>query len=168
MEKDMQEKGGDMKIYELSYILLPSLAESEIPAKVSFLKDMITSAGGELISHEDPVLIDLSYSMTKVTPTSRTKVNTGHFGWIKFELSAGECEKIKQKLEEEAVIVRYLLIKTVRENTLLNGKMKFQKEEKEKKGEVSEEDSLVESGASAEKETSPEDIDKSIDDLVIA
>lgn len=163
MEKENKEKGGDMTVYELSYILLPSLAESEVPAKVSGLKDLVTSAGGAVISFEDPVLIDLAYSMTKVTPTSRTKVNSGHFGWIKFELSTEETEKIKSKLDTNAEVVRYLLVKTVKENTLLNGKMNLVREEKSRK-----EDEVSDVLPDEVKDVSPEEVDKSIDELVIA
>ncbi len=164
MEKQTEEKVDAMTVYELSYILLPSLAESEIPAKVGSLKDLITKAGGAVVSFEDPVLIDLAYSMTRVTPTSRTKVNSGYFGWVKFELSSDEVGKIKNKLDEMAEVVRYLIIKTVKENTLLNGKMNLVREERHKKEDVVDEVVPEEEV----KEISTEEVDKSIDDLVIA
>lgn len=167
MEKQKKEKVDNMNIYELSYILLPSLAESEISSSVDSLKRNISELDGAFVSSEDPVLIDLAYSMVKVTPTSRAKVDSGYFGWMKFELSVSEVEKIKIKLDETAEVVRYLLIKTVRENTLLNGKMKFHKEERKKDEELP----LIENGAvelpEEVKESSSEDLDKSIDDLVI-
>ncbi len=164
MEKVNKEKGDEMTVYEMSFILLPSLAESEVSSSVDSIKRTISELDGAVISFEDPILIDLAYSMTKVTPTSRTKVNSGHFGWIKFELGAEEVEKIKSKLDESAEVVRYLLIKTVRENTLLNGKMKFHKEERVKK----DEETLSESVPAEVEAVVTEDLDKSIDDLVIA
>lgn len=167
MEKQIEEKVGVMTVYELSYILLPSLAESEIPAKVGSLKDLITEAGGAVVSFEEPCLVDLAYQMTKVTPTSRTKVESGHFGWIKFELSSDEAEKLKIKLDNLAEVVRYLLIKTVKENTLLNGKMNLVREDKQRKEEVIESEEEVVEVDSVEKESTPEEVDKSIDELVV-
>ncbi len=163
MEKDNKEKGVDTTVYEMSYLLLPSLASEQVPAKATELKDMVTSAGGAVISFEEPILIDLAYPMLKVTLTSRQKVDSGYFGWIKFEIGSENVEIIKKNLDTNADVVRYLIVKTVRENTLLGGKMNIQKEERMKK----EEDALVEVSEEV-KDTSIEEMDKSIDDLVIA
>jgi ribosomal protein S6 len=163
MEKQIQEKVDMGTVYEVSYILLPSLAESEIPAKVGSMKDLITQAGGAVVSFEDPVLIDLAYPMTRVTPTSRVKVSSGYFGWVKFELSQEEVGKIKNKLDNDGEVVRYLIVKTVKENTLLNGKMNLAREDKKREEVVEEEEVVPEV---EEKETSTEEVDKSIDELV--
>ena len=162
MEKENKEKVDDVMVYEVSYLLLPSLAEEQVPAKAEALNSALTSVGGAVISFEEPILIDLAYPMVKVTHTSRQKVNSGYFGWIKFELPKDGMEKVKKILDENAEMVRYLIVKTVRENTLLNGKMIIQKEERAKRDEE-----MPEAGEET-KETSPEEMDKSIDDLVIA
>jgi len=125
-----QEKGSEMTVYEVSYLLLPSLAVEQVPAKADALKKVVTDAGGEVLSFETPVLIDLAYSMTKVVQTVRHKVNKGYFGWIKFETSKEGIEAVKKALDADNEILRHLIIKTVRENTLLLGKMKLAKEEK--------------------------------------
>ncbi len=163
MEKETKEKVSDATVYEASVILLPSLAESEVSSTVDSLKRIITELDGAVISFEDPVLIDLAYSMTKVTPTSRTKVDRGYFGWIKFELSSEQVGKLKSKLDENSDVVRYLLVKTVRENTLLGGKMKFHKEERSKK----DVETTPDSSSVDVLETTSEELDKSIDELVI-
>lgn len=174
MEKQIKEKvvnvGDSGIIYEISYLLLPSLADSQVPAKVASIKEMLTSAGGAMVSDEDPVLIDLAYPITKVIQTTRQKCNSGYFGWVKFEMSLENVtegmQNIKKSLDNNPDILRYIIIKTVRENTLLNGKMKFQNEEKDV--EVREESGEVVDVPEDLKETSPEDLDKSIDGLVIA
>lgn len=167
MEKQIQEKVDTGVVYEVSYILLPSLAESEIPTKVGSLKDSITEVGGAVVSFEEPILIDLAYPMTRVTPTTRVKVSSGYFGWIKFELSGEEIGKIKSKLDNDGEVVRYLLIKTVKENTLLNGKMNLVREDKQKREEAVEPEEEVVLAEVVEKEASTEEVDKSIDELVI-
>ena len=162
-----EEKGDKLTVYEVSYLLLPSLAETQVPGKATALKEMLTSLGGEIISDENPVLVDLAYPMTKVVATVRYKETHGYFGWIKFELNSSSTEAVKKAFDNNTEILRYIIIKTVRENTLLNGKMKLQKEEKSKR----EEEVLGEAteGVDIEKEVVvPEEIDKSIDDLVIS
>lgn len=166
MENIIIEKGDNATVYEVSYLLLPSLALEQVPGKAAALKDALTSLGGEIISLESPVLIDLSYSMTKVVQTTRHKVSKAYFGWMKFEMGSEEVEKVKKALDIDADVLRYLIVKTVRENTLLNGKMKLGREEKMK--EIKEGDE-VEGVIEPSKEENPqEDIDKSIDELVIA
>jgi ribosomal protein S6 len=100
--------------------------------------------------------------MLKVIQTVRHKCSQGYFGWVKFELPKDEIKEIKKFLDGNDDVLRYLIIKTVRENTLLNGKMIFKKEEIMKKDvEVSEEEVAGEPAT-------PEEIDKSIDELVIS
>ncbi len=158
-----KEKGDNVTVYEVSYILLPSLALEQVPTKASGLKAVLTGVGGAVISDEDPILIDLAYPMTKVVGVERHKATTGYFGWIKFELPKEGMEAVKKAFDGDAQIIRYLIVKTVKENTLLNGKMSIQKEERVRK-----EDELSEVSEEVAKESSPEEVDKSIDDLVIA
>lgn len=160
------EKGDTLTVYEVSYLLLPSLAQAQVPAKVTALKGLLTSAGGQVISDENPILIDLAYPMTKVVQTVRHKCTMGYFGWIKFEVTKEGIEAIKKSFDADNEILRYLIIRTVRENTLLSGKMKLKFEETKKEGEGYESETVV--APVAEKEATPEEIDKSIDDLIIA
>ena len=156
-------------IYEVSYLLLPNISPEQAMVKVGSLKDKIASLGGGIISDENPVLIDLAYSMTKVVQAVRHKVSTGYFSWVKFEIS-NENEKggvglVKKMLDTNDNVLRYLIIKTVRENTLLSGKMKLGNAEKIKPDQRQsfEEEEMIEPA----KEMILEDVDKSIDDLVI-
>lgn len=163
MQKDNNEKGDLATVYEVSYILLPSLATEQVPAKVETIVKMVETAGGELVSSENPVLIDLAYPMTKVVHTNRQKCDKGYFGWMKFEMDREGVKDVKKNLDNDEQILRYLIIKTVRENTLLNGKMQLRGESEEKKEKFQAKDIDV-----STPESTPEEIDKSIDDLVIA
>jgi ribosomal protein S6 len=166
--ENINTQGESTTIYEVSYLLLPSLAFEQVPTKVAALKEILTSAGGEMISDENPVLIDLAYPMTKVVGTTRHKVTSGYFGWIKFELpkGVGGIEAVKKALDGSDEIIRYLIVKTVRENTLLHGKMKLKIEEKTTARGVDEEN-IVPDEEVLEKDPTL-DMDKAIDDLVSA
>lgn len=164
-------EGNEVMVYETSYIFLPSLAFEQVSQSVSAIKEAVSGLGGEVISYEDPVLIDLAYPMTKNVGTIRHKVSTGYFGWIKFSISSEKVGEIKKLLDINDGVVRYLIIKTVRENTLLNGRMILRKDDKSKKEKEKEDVENVVApevvpAVSAEPST-PEEIDKSIDNLVI-
>ncbi len=162
-EEINKEKEGVETVYEVSYLLLPSLAHEQVPAKHSSLKEMIEKAGGAVIMDENPVLIDLAYPMTKVIQTTQHKYSNGYFGWIKFEMASDGISSVKKSLDAHLDILRYLIIKTVRENTLVEGKMRLQKEDNTRMDDEASEDIIP-----AEEISTPEVIDKSIDDLVIA
>lgn len=164
MEKEEKTNEGGMTVYEVSYLLLPSLAIEQVPGEVENIKNSIKSAGGEVVSGEEPILIDLAYTMTKVVQTNRCKCDNAYFGWMKFELTPEGIEEVKKALDSNDHVLRYLLIKTVKENTLVHGKMMLKKEES-KKDYLAEEDAVEES---VDDVSSEEEIDKSIDDLVIS
>ena len=171
MENNIKREGAATTetVYEVSFLLLPFLALEQVPREMEFIKESIISCGGAIISEESPVLIDLSYPMTKVVGTTRHKADSGYFGWIKFEMQKDTTtegiEELKKALDGALNILRYLIIKTVRENTLLHGKMMLRKEEKTRREEIPAEEVVAEKEVVPE--TSTEDLDKSIDDLVI-
>ncbi|MEY4602282.1 MAG: hypothetical protein RL292_223 [Candidatus Parcubacteria bacterium] len=152
-------KTDSSKIYELGYILVASIPEEKIALEVASLKDLLTTNGAEVVSSEDPILIDLAYSMTKVVAAQRQKYSRGYFGWVKFEGEPEALAAIKKVLDLSSTMLRYLIVKTVRENTLLNGKMVLRKEERE--------EVMAEEAIETEALDVPE-VDKVIDDLVIA
>ncbi len=163
--KKVAPKTDSSNIYELSYILLPNISDTQISEEVSSINTLVSKNGGEMISSENPVLIDLAYPMLKVVSTTRHKVNQGYFGWMKFEMESENINVVKKALDLNNTVVRFMIIKTVRENTLLNGKMIFKKEDKMRKIDEGE-DSLSTDEVVAP--MNPEEVDKSIDDLVIA
>jgi ribosomal protein S6 len=162
--KKASNKTDTSKVYEVSFILLPSLSEEAVLKEFESIVKEISSNNGEVISSENPVLVDLAYPMVKVVSVERHKCVKGYFGWIKFEMEAEQVSMLKKFLDLSSVVVRFMIIKTVRENTLLNGKMNFKKEEKIKNTPVVIEDGIVDD-ASGE-ELDEELIDKSIEELI--
>lgn len=159
----------DQNVYEVSYILLPTFSNEEAPVKASQIREKIESFGAKLISHEDPVLIDLAYPMMRVVQTVRHKADRGYFGWVKFEISKDSIKLVKKYFDENADVLRHLIIKTVAENTLLNGKMKLKSDDKQKKADVFDEAGVDSVDADMIKDELPaEESDKLIDDLVTA
>jgi ribosomal protein S6 len=148
------------KIYELGYILVSSLPDEKIASEVESIKDLLSKNAADLVSSEDPILIDLAYPMVKVVSAQRQKYSRGYFGWVKFEGEPDALAEIKKALDLSTTVLRYMIVKTVRENTLLNGKMVLRKEERE--------EVAPEEGADEVLSESAEVLDKSIDDLVIA
>ncbi len=106
------------RVYELGYLLLPSIPEENIPTMYGNLKDLVNSFGGEAISDEIPRMISLAYTMSKVTANVRSKFNTAYFGWLKFSMNPEKVLELKKKLDLNTDVIRFLLLKTVKENTI--------------------------------------------------
>ncbi len=165
-EPKVQPKTDTSKVYELAVLLLPSLSPADVEKQIASFTNEFTSRGGELISSEAPVMINLAYPMVKVVHTNRQKCQEAYFGWMKFEIETEAINEIKKVLDGSEIMLRYLLVKTVRENTLINGKMNLGREEdKQEKAAVADAAEGVALGTS---EAPEGELDKTIEDLVIA
>ncbi len=120
---DIEENGGEEKevrlgVYEVGYIMLPTIAEENLGEEVTIFKDMFIEKGATFISDEYPKLIELAYEMTRSIANKKQKFSYGYFGWVKFECSTEQAKVIKDILDKNEKLVRYLMIKTVRESTM--------------------------------------------------
>src|ERR1035437_4434621 len=108
----------DSRIYEVGYLFVPTIAGEDVPGLYGNLKELVTSMGGELIADEMPRMINLAYTMLKVVSNVRSKFNTAYFGWVKFEMDPEKISELKNKLDLDPNIIRFLITKTVKENTI--------------------------------------------------
>jgi ribosomal protein S6 len=159
VEKQLEE--GGLQVYELGYHIVSTVAEENLSKEAEALKAIVLRDGGSLVSEGEPKLINLAYSMTKSVADTKKKFNTAYFGWIKFETKSELMPSIKKAVDANPHVLRYLLIKTVRENTMFTPKLNVRTVEKEapkaKKSIKTEE----------KKASSVEDLDKTIDELVL-
>jgi ribosomal protein S6 len=150
----------DLQVYEVGYHLLPTVSEAELPVEVSKIQSSISERNGAIISEGFPQLRQLAYEIKKAVDTKYHSYSKAYFGWIKFEIDRSQIGEIENLLQADQNVLRFIVVKTVRENTLYAPKAPvhrkdYQKEELPKE--------------SAEKpEISEEEIDKSIDELVIS
>ncbi len=154
-------------VYEVGYHMVPTIAEENVGEEVTILKDMLAENGANFISDEYPRLMELAYEMTRSIANKKQKFTTGYFGWVKFECTPEEAKTIKELLDKNEKLVRYLLIKTVRENTM-SPKRTYPKQDNKKRipSRVKEASETVESSDPVE-EVNEAEIDKEIDALVV-
>ena len=155
------EKEGGKQVYELGYHIVSTVAEENLPKEVEILKAIVFQDGGSLIAEGEPKLINLAYSMTKSVADAKKKFNTAYFGWIKFETKSELMPSIKKAVDAYPNVLRYLLIKTVRENTMFTPKLNIRTVEKD----APKAKKSIKTGE--KKAASVEDLDKTIDELVI-
>lgn len=112
------EKEIRLGIYEVGYLMLPSIAEENLGGEVTTFKDMFLENGAVFISDEYPKLIELAYEMSRSIENKKQKFSYGYFGWVKFECNTNQAKIIKSILDKNEKLVRFIMIKTVRENTM--------------------------------------------------
>jgi ribosomal protein S6 len=105
-------------VYELGFHLLPTIAEENLPAEVATMKSLIEKVGGSSISEEFPKLTQLAYTMIPAYSGGKDTYDSAYFGWIKFEASRQGVVELQESLTKNAGMLRYIILKTVRESTL--------------------------------------------------
>ena len=121
VEKDLQNEDKNEpneRVYELGYLLMPTIPEGDVNAVYGDLKESISSHSRGVIADEMPKLITLAYTMQKVSANVRNKFSTAYFGWIKFEMESDAVLELKKKLDLRPDVIRFLITKTVKENTI--------------------------------------------------
>ncbi len=152
---------GDSRIYEVGYLFVPTISEEELPVNYGNLKELISSYGGQIITDEMPKMINLAYSMLKVIANIRNKFTTGYFGWVKFEMNSQQVLELKKKLDLSPNIIRFLIIKTVKENTIATKRFVYRNSIHRKVSVKNGEETSAENT-----EIDKEELDKEIDAMV--
>ena len=122
---------GELSVYELGFLILPSIPEDKLSDVVAFIKKVITKEGGIEIDAEAPFKQPLAYSMSKTIGASRYVLSDAYLGWIKFEVEPSKISAIKTGMEKIGEILRFLLVKVPRETTFTFAKARAMVEEKQ-------------------------------------
>jgi ribosomal protein S6 len=147
----------DARVYELAYLFVPLLTEETVAASFGNLKALLEKHGAQFISEEMPKMMDLAYQMSRIIENKKTWFDNGYFGWVKFSATEEAVLEIKKAIDLSEKVLRHLLITTVAENTLYGAKL----------APVEKAPTLSTDKVEEKAEVSQEDLDKSIDKLVI-
>lgn len=104
-------------MYEIGYLVLPSIPEDALDTLVTKITNTFESEGGVRIDGEAPFLNSLSYEMSKQVGARKYVVREAYLGWVKFELEPSKIEAVKASLEKIEEVLRFLIVKVPRETT---------------------------------------------------
>lgn len=155
-----KETGEKMHIYEVSYLIAPTISEEKVGDEVASIRGILEKSGASIIADGSPEFMGLAYTVERSIESKRQKYNEAYFGWMKFELPVANIANIKSELDKNQSILRHLIIKTVRENTLFSNKIT------EAEGDSATESGSEGSESSEKKASAKEEMDRSIDALV--
>ena len=115
---------GELAIYEIGYLILPSIPEDRLSDVVGAIGKVIAKEGGVEINAEAPFKWPLAYPMSKTIGASRYVLTDAYLGWIKFEVDRAKAPVIKAGVEKIEQVLRFLLVKAPRETTFTFAKAK--------------------------------------------
>jgi ribosomal protein S6 len=161
--KEKDEYVDEGQIYEVGFHILPSVSEEELQTTVTKLRDTITANDGVIFADEFPKMRDLAYEIKKRVETKYLRYNKAYFGWMKFEMLTSAIGEMKKQFENNKNVLRFIIVKTVRENTMHTPKAPVSRATA-----PTDEVKIVNQIVPEEKvEVSEADIDKSIDELLV-
>jgi len=161
-KKSINPKIEGEKVYEVGYHIISTIAEEGISAEVDKIKAILSKEKAVVISEEAPKLRPLAYKIKKAFGGQYKTFEKAYFGWVKFALNEGaDIANIDSALKASDTVLRYILVKTIKENTMYSPKITVFSD-KESKIKV-----LTHKEPKEAKTASIEEIDKSIDELVL-
>jgi len=145
-------------LYELGYLLIPTLAEESLVDEVNKIRSYLEKDGGLVISDGHPEMKKLAYEIAERGVTSKKiRFDDAFFGWIRFQSSPEAILGIQEELDKNFMVLRFLIIKPSKDNpksiiapVTAVGTTKEIAEKREKKKMMTE-----------------EDLDKEIDQLLV-
>lgn len=157
MEEKTSKEG--MQVYEVGFHIAPFVGDENVAHEVSAIKDALEKIKAETIAEDFPRLRPLAYPIDKLIKGDKKIANEAYFGWIKFEAPTEAIDGFKKEMEKRENVIRFLIIKTVRESTLYGVKFLKDKEMKREKHENEKDE--------PKQEINEVELDKSIDSLVV-
>ncbi|TSD03004.1 MAG: Uncharacterized protein Athens071416_395 [Parcubacteria group bacterium Athens0714_16] len=153
-DENLDEKEG--RVYELGFLLDPAISEDKLDEEFSLIKKVIENNKGSFISEEWPKTKKLEYTIFKASHEGKRVFDTAYFSWVKFETVPLLVDKIYEEIKKNEKVIRFIIIKTVKGDTLAVARKPVIREKRK----------VVEK-KEQETEISKEELDKTIDELVI-
>lgn len=142
-EKKEIQSTENAKLYELGFHIIPTATEKEVASVFSKIKEVIIKNNGSVIKEGEPKLAKLAYTIVKKIKAKNERFNNVFFAWIKFNAESADITGIKNSLDANYDVVRYIIVKTVDDDE--HSTVKLVEEEPEmEEGEESESEEIEE------------------------
>jgi len=156
-----QANNGEQAAYEVGFHVVPTVAETDVPAVTARLRSHLEGAGATIVSEEAPKKIKFAYRIERAVTGKREKFTEGYFGSIKFEALRNIVPALEAMLRADTDILRSLIIPAGEEQEAKAPRAVYSSDRLQ--GETIQRPVVV---AEPRGEMSEEDLDKSIEALV--
>lgn len=152
----------ETKTYELGYLVSPLVPADKIEEFASnLIGTMVEVSGGAVVSQFAPKMRALAYPVTRSINNKNTTFKDAYLGSVKFQAESSEIEKIKNVVDKNIEIIRYLLVVIPKGSDKVKAKKGLGRSPK-----VVKEGTKSEEQAADKAPMSPAEIDKEIEGLI--
>ena len=110
MENIALKDDNSLKIYEVGYLLLPTITEEDLSKECGVIKEAL-GVGSFVASELEPKMKELAYPIKKVISGKKNIFENAYFGSIYFQAEPGSVDSIEKNLDKNDNIIRYLVVK---------------------------------------------------------
>ena len=97
-------------IYEVGFLLAPTIPEDQTTAIVNDMHEQITDAGGDIVASQSPEMRDLSYEIEVKDEGEKRQYTRGQFGWVQFKLKPEQVDDVEKIFITSDDVIRHLLV----------------------------------------------------------
>lgn len=153
-------EAGERRVYELGYLAVSTLSESQLAETVGSVRKALTDRGAAIISEDAPEELLLAYTMYTRAQEKQVPHDKAFFGSLKFEIDPAQAEDIRRNvLPTVGNFIRTLLFVTVKEDTRA-------KIAPEKLKEVKATGTIGKAAKAAKTDVSESELDKTVESIV--
>jgi ribosomal protein S6 len=128
-------------VYELATLVDPKLSEDKVDKLFTSLGDTVAQGSGAVLSSGEPRLRNLAYEITVKTEGKRRDYKDAYFNWIKFKQDPELISDLESTIKANKSIIRFLIIKTTREDFVTTLTDEYNPDEEEFEDESDDEES---------------------------
>lgn len=118
MAETNTENQQETQVYEAAFHIDANLSDTEVKKTFDSVREAIASNGGTAFAESAPRRMDLAYTISHISEGSRRDHVSSHFAWVAYEGTTENQEAIDEALKSNAAIIRYLVLKTTKEEAL--------------------------------------------------
>lgn len=157
----------ESQVYEIGFHIVSTVEEEKVASEFGLIKSLIEKSGGTIISDEYPKLVELAYEIKKSIEGKNQVFSTAYFGWIKFEMKTSNVAVFKEEVDINKNILRYLIIKTVKESTITPKNAVFSETSTPKKKKIKTALEVDDIKEKSESKMTEAELDKTIEELIL-
>lgn len=110
------ENDSTKKLYEVGYLLIPLIPEDKVADEVNVLRSYIETAGGFIVSEDQPKMRRLAYDIKqRGIASKKSRFNDAYFGWMRFHAASEGVLTVEEAFDKNDKVLRYLVIKPIKD-----------------------------------------------------
>jgi ribosomal protein S6 len=104
------ETNENNNIYEVGYLLAPTIPEDQVMAIESDMHEQITDTGGDIVAFQSPEMRELSYEIEIKDEGDKRQYTRGQFGWVQFKIKTADIDSVEKIFITSDDVIRHLLV----------------------------------------------------------